>query len=183
MSGHAKELIRYLSELGIKIDSSSFESREKAQKLAFILQNILGHKLYDFSFYIKGPYSSELAKDYFDKSDDFRNGNSDYKLSNSELEELKRIKPITAKLSVEDLEIIASLLFLEKYMGLDEDEAEKKLKDIKPHLKIENIWKGNNTLKELLLTEEVRRELMKALEAELKEWDKVSDESWRKFLS
>ncbi len=183
MSEHARELIGYLNALGITIDSSSFESRVKAQKLAYILQHILGSRLYAFNFYIKGPYSPELAKDYFEKKEDFKNGNSSYKPSKEEYGELERIKPIIGRLSVEDLEIIASLLFLEKVAGLDENKAEAELKRIKPHLRIEEIWRGNNTLKELLLTEKAREALMKPLEAEMEGWGRISNESLEKFMS
>ncbi len=77
-----------------------------------------------------------------------------------------------------------SLLFLEKAAGLDENKAEAELKRmIKPRLKAEGIWRGNNTLKELLLTEKAREALMKTLEAEVEGWSRISDESLEKFMS
>lgn len=182
MKEQTGKLIGYLNLLGVKIDSDRFESRIKAQKLTYIIQTIIGKHLYnDFNFYIRGPYSRELARDYFGSKEDFVNGKSDYKPTKEEYEEIERIKPLLNTLNQTDLEIVASLLFLEKEMGLDENKAEIELNSRKPHLKIEDIWKGTNTIKKLFLTEKLRETIMKSLKSEIEEWDNVSNESLGKF--
>ena len=182
MKDQTKRLIAYLNLLGVKIDSDSFASRIRAQKLAYIIQKIIDKQLYDdFNFYIKGPYSPELAREYFSSRDDFANGNSDYKPINEEYEELERIKPLLGSLSLTDLEIVASLLFLRKERSLDENQAETELLERKPHLKIENIWKGTTIIKKLFLTEKHRDALMASLKEETGGWVSASNESLKKF--
>jgi uncharacterized protein YwgA len=182
MKDQTKRLIAYLNLLGVKIDSDSFASRIRAQKLAYTIQKIIDKQLYaDFNFYIKGPYSPELAREYFSSRDDFANGNSDYKPINEEYEELERVKPLLGSLSQTDLEIVASLLFLRKERGLDENQAETELLERKPHLKIENIWKGSTIIKKLFLTEKLRDAIMASLKEETEEWDSASNESLRQF--
>jgi uncharacterized protein YwgA len=182
MKDQTKELIAYLNLLGIKIDSDSFASRIKAQKLAYIIQKIIDKQLYnDFNFYIRGPYSCELAREYFGSKNDFANGNSDYKPVSGKYEELERVKPLLCSLSQTDLEIVASLLFLRKERDLDENQAETELLERKPHLKIEDIWRGTTIIKKLFLTEKLRNAIMTSLKKEMEEWDSVSNESLKKF--
>ena len=180
MKSQTRRFIAYLNILGVKINSTEFESRVKAQKLAYITQKITNKPLYDFNFYIKGPYSPELAKEYFDCREDFENGNSGgYRMLREETEELERVKPLLNALSLNDLEIVASLLYIRE-KGLDENQAEIRLKELKPRLKIEDIWKGTNTLKKLLLTDKLKATIMGSLDKETEEWDSVSNESLQK---
>ncbi len=182
MEESTKKLIAYLNLLEVKIDSSSFESRIKAQKLAYIIQKIIGKQLYrDFNFYIRGPYSHVLAIEYFGSKEDFVKGNSNYKLGKEENEELERVKPLLNSLSQTDLEIVASLLFLRMERGMDENQAEIDLHERKPHLKLEEIWRGSIIVKKLFLTEKLRVAIMNSLKGEMEEWDSVSNESLKKF--
>ncbi len=181
MKNETKKFIAYLNLLDVKIDSDKFEYRIKAQKLAYIIQKLIGKTLYaDFNFYIRGPYSRELAKEYFDYKDDFANVRNATQLSKEETDELKQAIPILRELNQRELEIIASLLWL-KDKGLDENQAENKLHELKPHLKLEDIWTGSNTIKKLFLTEKLRVAIMNSLEKETEEWDSISNEGLRKF--
>ena len=181
MKTQTKKFIAYLNLLEVKIDSDKFEYRIKAQKLAYIIQKLVGKPLYgDFNFYIRGPYSRELAKEYFNYKDDFVKGRSDLELTNEEKDEIKQALPLLKELSQKELEIVASLLYL-KEKGFDENHAEIKLKELKPHLKPEEIWRGSNMIKKLFLTEKLRAIIMNSLEKETEEWDSISDESLRKF--
>ena len=182
MKTETKKLIAYLNLLDVKIDSGSFASRIKAQKLAYIIQKLINAKLYDdFNFYIRGPYSHTLAQEYFDNHQEFAKGTSDYKPTNVEYEEIERVKPLLDSLSQNDLEIIASLLFLRKEGRLDENDAELELSRRKPHLKQEDIWRGSNIIKKLFLTEKLRVAIMDSLQKEMKEWNELSNEVLRKF--
>lgn len=168
--------------LGVGIDSDVFESRIRAQKLAYILQTILNTDLYDdFNFYIRGPYSKKLAVEYFSDSSDFRNGRSSYQPTAAESGGIERIKPLLMAFTINDLEIIASLLYLRKELHLDEETAEKVLEERKPHLKMEDIWRGTNNIKRLLLTDQLRERLIKSLKEEGDNWDELSNESLNKF--
>ncbi len=181
MKIQTKKFISYLNLLDVRIDSDKFECRIKAQKLAYILQKFIGKTLYDdFNFYMRGPYSRELAKEYFNHKEDFAKGRSNLELTKEEKEEIKRAVPLLKELNQMELEIVASLLYL-KDTGFDENQAEIKLKDLKPHLKIEDIWRGTNTIKKLLLTEKLRDAIMGSLIEEMKDWDSISNESLKKF--
>ena len=86
----------------------------------------------------------------------------------------KRFEPAKALLSnmsSDELEIVAGLLFLMQEKGLDENEAELKLRELKPQLKLEDIWRGTNTIKKLFLTSELRDKIMSELKDELDAWD------------
>ena len=182
MKEQTKKFIAYLNLLGIKIDGHNFADRIKAQKLAYILQKLTGKQLYsDFNFYVRGPYSRELAGEYFNSSNDFVNGNSDYKIIKDDYEEIERIKPLLNDLNQTDLEIVASLLYLRKDNGLDENKAELELKWRKPHLKEEDIWRGSNIIKKMFLTDKIRIAIMNSLQKEMEGWDDISNENLKRF--
>ena len=175
-------LIAYLGSLGINIDNDIFESRVKAQKMAYILQTLLDTKLYeDFNFYIRGPYSRKLAAEYFSDSATFKEGKSDYRLTAQESEEIKRVRPTISALNTIDLEIVASLLYLRKELHLDEEGAELRLHELKPHIKLEDIWRGTNTIKKLFLTDQLKEKLLKSVKEEMRGWDELSNESLDRF--
>jgi len=182
MKEQTKKFIAYLNLLGIRIDSRSFADRMKAQKLAYILQKLTGKQLYsDFNFYVRGPYSHELAVEYFNSSNDFVSGNSDYRVNKEDYEEIERAKPLLNGFNQMDLEIIASLLYLRRENGFDENSAEIELKCRKPHLKQEDIWKGSNLIKKLFLTDKIRIAIMNSLQKDMEAWDEVSNESLQRF--
>ena len=181
MKNQTKKLIAYLNLLDVKIDSDRFEYRIKAQKLTYILQKLTGKTLYsDFSFYIRGPYSRELAKEYFDYKNNFKEGKTEVELTIEENKEIKQAVPLLKSLTQMELEIVASLLYLEE-RGLDENHAETKLNELKPHLKLEDIWRGSNIIKKLFLTEKLKVAIMSSLEKEIEKWDRISNESLQKF--
>lgn len=62
-----RSFIEFLErELGFTFDLDEFNSRLTLQKLVFIAQEIFGLRLgYDFSIYLRGPYSRDLAYDYY----------------------------------------------------------------------------------------------------------------------
>jgi uncharacterized protein YwgA len=182
MKEQTKKLIAYLKLLGIEIKNDSFESRIKVQKLAYIIQNILGKKLYNFNFYIRGPYSRELTNDYFSYINDFINRKTDYEPKKDEKERLEEVKQLICSMSISQLEIVADLIFLRNEMGLNEDEAEEKLHELRPQFKIEDIWRATNMIKELFLTKELRDKIMKSLKKEIEEWENASNECLGRFM-
>jgi uncharacterized protein YwgA len=180
MKEQTKRLITYLSMLNRSIDSSKFEDRVRVQKTAYILQEITEKLLYsDFSFYIRGPYSQQLAKEYFTFHDEFLHTKAEEKVSVAERAEIERIKPLLLELTATQLEIVASLLFLRKTRG--EEEAERALHELKPYLKQEDIWGGSTIIKKLFLNDALKAKLMASMKAEAKEWDRISDESLKRF--
>jgi uncharacterized protein YwgA len=148
---------------------------------------------YEFSLYLKGPYSSQLTRDYFqnsdmisivaypydkveisDKSDEFRSeldivdrdildSFRDVILLNSKYQEKK----------FELLECIATILFLIKEHHLMEDfKIKQELKMVKPYLSSPVITTGLNCVKELLFKPEF---LTDEIKQEINLWDKAED--------
>lgn len=121
-----------------------FKARLKLQKAAYLLKRmgVEPFTKYEYSIYIKGPYSPELAKDYY-----------------SELEpanEVPKIEP--EKLEVlwwfvkhDDrwLEIASSILhILEDYPGIDKEQLLSTLKMSKPWITLEEFDKVYRELEE-----------------------------------
>jgi len=181
MKEQTEKLIAYLNLLGIRINNDSFESRMKAQKLAYIIQSLLGEHLYSFNFYVRGPYSPDLAREYFEHASEFASGKSNYKPSSDEREKLEHARTFLSNMSLSEFEIVAGLLYLMREKGLNEDDAELKLHELKPQLKLEDIWKGTNTIKKLFLTSELRDKIMGELKDELDSWDSASNISLKGF--
>ena len=97
-------------------------------------------------------------------------------------EKLEEIRELLYNMSFSELEIVIDLLFLRNGMGLNEDEAEAKLHELRPELKLEDIWRATNTIKKLFLTEELRDKIMKSLEKEIEELDNASNECLARFI-
>lgn len=184
MKEPTQKLLSYLNVLGKSINIKHFDSRLEAQKFAFILGEVVnGAPLYDdFNFYLKGPYSHQLAMEYFAHRQEFANPEKTKPIIGEELRELERIQTLIMSLDPRALEIVASLLYLKKKEGLDEDSAEARLHERKPHFSMEDIWLGANTLKALLLTDKARDAHMKAINEEFAALDRASAEALNKFL-
>ena len=184
MKESTQKLLSYLNVLGKSINIKHFDSRLEAQKFAFILGEVVnGEPFYDdFNFYLKGPYSHQLAIEYFVHHQEFANPEKIKPVAGAELRELERIQKLIMSLDPKALEIVASLLYLKKREGLDEDAAEARLHECKPHFSMEDIWIGMNTLKALLLTDKARDADMKAINEEFAALDRASEEALKKFL-
>lgn len=177
-------IVSYLDALGIKNINieKDYDSRVKVQKIAFIMDTLVGElKFDDFRFRIKGPYSHMLTEEYFAHHGAF-NSKPTYELDDRERVQIEKIREVMANhLDAESLEIVASLLFLKEKEHFGYEEAELELIKRKPHLSEEAIWQGGNLLKALLLTDERRKAIMKSLQKEMEEWDDASNDNLRRF--
>lgn len=69
------ELVKLIKILGIRaerlVNPSSLEDRLRLQKAVFLLKhlNVEPFTNYSFSFYLRGPYSPDLASEYYDLKD------------------------------------------------------------------------------------------------------------------
>jgi uncharacterized protein YwgA len=173
MVDEIRRLAAYMKELGVEVNVKSFASRIKLQKFAYILGVLLDDKLYDFEFYIRGPYSRPLAREYYENENLFSK-DPGYKLSQKEKEVLDRIKPIAKDLTPTELEIMASLLYIEKKEGYKEDAAINALIGRKSYLKIEEIVYALNKLKQMMLSKEEEVRLLAILSKEMKPFENAS---------
>jgi len=173
MNDEFKLYVACLEFLGISLDIKTFQNRIKIQKLAYLLGKIFKWKFIDnFHYYIRGPYSTELAKCYY--SDEY-SSQSNISISNKMRDRLESIHFLSNSNTIM-LEIMASLLYLQE--SFDEEAAEEQLKKIKPYLKIRDIWRGTQLLKQLKLTKADAEDIMKDLKKELDEWDNASSEDF-----
>ena len=133
----------FLDGLGVASDISTVSDRKRVQKAVYLGQ-LGGVDLgYRFSWYVKGPYSTELTKDYYALADELASGSSDYKgreFLPSVRDAMKRTAPLmkvprNVSLREEDwLELLASYHFLSKVSRQDRDTVRRTLMNEKPHV-------------------------------------------------
>ncbi|RLI89817.1 MAG: hypothetical protein DRO98_00275 [Archaeoglobales archaeon] len=116
MTGEDKRLsklakfVNLLREAKIhKFNINSFESRVRLQKYVYIAKEIFGMKFdYPFNLYLRGPYSSALADDYY-KLPEFQGDLSKVRYDKNKFEKFKEF--VKGKTPAE-LEVIATAHFV-----------------------------------------------------------------------
>jgi uncharacterized protein YwgA len=125
-----------LDELQIEFDISSIDKRKIIQKGIYLGQ-VAGTDIgYRFIWDQMGPYSGDLARDYHALAADISVGDMEFKtkeLQDSKKKVLDDIRPLMNPpegIDIERaswLELIASLHYLKKVVGLDEGKAKQKI--------------------------------------------------------
>lgn len=134
----------FLDGLGVDPDISTVNDRKRLQKSVYIGQ-LSGVDLgYRFGWYIMGPYSPPLTRDYFDLADrleaaEDRVGNKELKPEiRAKLEQVRSLleRPSNVHdLSTPDwLELVASYDFLRRVSHYDHARAVATLNEQKPHV-------------------------------------------------
>jgi hypothetical protein len=133
----------FLDALKTPASIRTIDDRKRVQKAVYLGQ-LSGVDLgYRFGWYIKGPYSPSLTKDYFSLAEALTSGDQAYigkQFSDAVQNRLHSVLPLMevpeeAGLPPEDwLELVSSLHFLRKVQGLDEKAADDRLQTTKPHL-------------------------------------------------
>ena len=176
MEGLISRLAAYMQSLGLGIDvEKDFNSRLKLQKIAFIVGNLIEDKeilSLNFSLYLNGPYSTQLADLYYEKKDVFSKGLI-HKLSPCESEVLEKLKHL-GSLSPERLEALATVFFLLKKGNVDWLGMVDAIKEAKPKLSLEQIVTAINDAKVLLITIEKVESFKKEMRTESEFWDRLS---------
>src|SRR5215213_7560427 len=108
--GMEKNLIAlnmYLNELGVPPVIDTIDDRKRVQKAVYLGQAAGINLNYEFSWYLHGPYSNELTRDYYklagallaeeDPLNKDAHNEGDLKLKDSVREKLKTLEPITKK--------------------------------------------------------------------------------------
>lgn len=133
----------FLDELHIPDNTSTIDNRKLIQKGVYLGQFAGADLGYRFGWDKMGPYSADLAKDYYLLSDSLALGYKDYEgmmLKREKLDKLKSVLPLMqtppdVELSDPDwLELVSSLHFLRKIRAYDEKQAEDVLMQEKPKL-------------------------------------------------
>jgi len=131
----------FLEELGVPSDIDTVDERKRVQKTIYLGQ-IAGVDLgYHFGWYLKGPYSPELTKDYYDLDEALTEGDREFQkkdLKGQLKEKLQSIKTIVTQpcdipLSQADwLELLASVHY--QYDKFDQASAKANITREKPTL-------------------------------------------------
>jgi hypothetical protein len=143
MSAKLAALKLFLDELGIDSSIDTIDDRKRVQKAVYLGQIARVDLGYRFGWYIRGPYSPGLTKDYFALADAVNTGELDTQgrtLKPELRERLRTIRPLLnppreVSLPPEDwLELLASLHFLRSVSKFDRDKAAARIRQEKPHL-------------------------------------------------
>jgi uncharacterized protein YwgA len=131
----------FLEELGVPSNIDTVDERKRVQKSIYLGQ-IAGVNLgYHFGWYLKGPYSPELTKDYYDLDEALTEGDHEFQkkdLKGQLKEKLQSIKSIVTQpcdvpLSQADwLELLASVHY--QYSKYDPETARANIEREKPKL-------------------------------------------------
>jgi len=137
-------------------DHKSFELRLRIQKIMFFLNrnNLDGDLNYSYSIYLRGPYSPDLAKDYFTITEDEFNEAKNL-FDNESL--LKRTIEFLNKKDLLWLEVASTLRYLIDG-GYEKDEAIDRVMELKDYILKENN-KDYNYVKGVLEEMEENNEL------------------------
>lgn len=136
MDNRAIALKLILDDLGTN-SISSVEQRMEVQKAVYLVQAAGIALGYTYGWYLKGPYSPSLTRDYYDFNDEtVPQGTSLKPAAVSKLNLLKTLidEPIGALRRPQRLELLASLHYLMKSSGFSRKQASEKIAETKPHL-------------------------------------------------
>ena len=114
-----------------KLNIDVFDDRLTIQKGCFILNNWGYGPEYRYSLYIRGPYSSDLADDYYEF------GSIDSDSTDVSSEDIRRLSEIFDK-GLPYAEAYSTVMLVKKNNpGFSSEDIRNKALDIKPHLKTE----------------------------------------------
>jgi len=128
-----------LEALGIRLNTDSLSGRVQLQKAVYLAQAAGVPLRYRYNWYIRGPYSPALTRDYFELSR--IDAASGYRLSDKSEEAIEVIRPLltvpptVGLLRDRWLELLASLLYLERESGISKAQAYNVLAQRKPSLR------------------------------------------------
>ncbi len=176
MMGDWEKVKQVFNEIDFKFHVAEFEDRLIAQKIICLL-DLKGIDLnYQFNFYIRGPYSPNLAIDYYSNSPvRFADENSK-SLSDEETAIVHQVDQIFGK-SPSLLEIGATYGFVLQKMDVSPTDALKIVKQKKGFYPDSQIAKGISKAKQLLVTP--TEEDLIWLKNEVAPWQRAAARSMR----
>ncbi len=137
MSDRFQALGAILNELNVPLQIDTVEDRLKVQKAIYLAQTKvpLG---YSYGWYLKGPYSTRLTKDYYEYAGQAQTPPS-VQLKDSVKSALKSIKDLIAAKpqdasQAQWLELLASVHYLQAHWSLSGAGVNEKIAETKPHL-------------------------------------------------
>lgn len=170
------KVIACFQDIGFEMDKNLYEHRLIAQKTVYLLKRKGINFEYGFNLYVRGPYSPQLANDYFIHSDDIRNFTTTEALAPYEKEytgELLNLFENKASL----LEIGATYNYLVDINHFSAVEAFRNVKIMKSFYSTEQIIRGVNKAKQYLFVASDEDERL--MNSELEMWQKAGIQSMR----
>ena len=132
-----------LDTLGIPDTIETIDDRKRVQKAVYLGQLSDVNLGYRFGWYVLGPYSPALTKDYFSLAEAIASGDKGYEgkeFTPGVLGRIRRILPLmrppeSVPLEQEDwLELVSSLHYLRRVVRSNRQDALETLRRAKPHL-------------------------------------------------
>jgi len=133
----------FLKELGISGNISTLPNRKLLQKAVYLGQQTGVDLGYRFGWYVRGPYSPALTRDYYSLTEAITAGERDYESKGfpssvkERLSKAKALLKVPPDLDIEKpdwAELVASLHFLLQVGKYSAEEATKIIENEKPHL-------------------------------------------------
>ena len=133
-----------LERLRVSTSISTLADRKRVQKAIELVQGAGIDLGYSFGWYIRGPYSPALTRDYFALDEategDEASSTASYELRSSVVERLDRLRPILDvpnDVPIEQpewLELLASVDYLQRVRRLDADRTNEVIRSKKSHI-------------------------------------------------
>ncbi|EJG06307.1 hypothetical protein Metli_0337 [Methanofollis liminatans DSM 4140] len=170
------KVIACFREAGFRMDKGQFEHRLIAQKLVYLLKLKGVEFAYPFHLYVRGPYSPDLAREYYQHADEFSRCETERALSPVEADSVAGLTGLFGK-SPSLLEIGATYGYLAYEMHQPPQQAYRAVRRMKSFYSNEQIVKGINRVKQYLFapTDEEKA----VLDSELQEWQRAGIQSMR----
>lgn len=125
------KVVACFKALGFRPKIDEFEHRLIIQKAVYLLQ-LKGVKTgFDYNLYARGPYSPDLAREFFEQRKQFERLETSAKLSSSERQIVQELKELF-ELKPSMLEVAATYAFFAFQEGQDPLTALKNVKKLKP---------------------------------------------------
>lgn len=125
--------IRVLNELGIKPLMTSFSTRLRVQKILYLLQELGLQTGWKFSWYIRGPYSPDLAHELFEHRE---KPTKELKVEEDEKKSIRQFRDKFGEspLNAQQLEAAAAVIYVAKSTGLRSTALAVRVSKEKPYL-------------------------------------------------
>ncbi|MHA1369357.1 MAG: hypothetical protein ACTSRA_06545 [Promethearchaeota archaeon] len=182
MDKNFEKIVAGLKYWNLKLDPpiESYETRLILQKLTYLCKSLgINLNKYEFNLYLNGPYSSDLANDYYKYSNFIPTSNISYHPTNREIEVFDKIKqhiinhPKFKSHRSALLEATSTVMLLNDIdQDLPDDEIMYRMKELKPYLEDLMIVIAIDIVKKIKFNPEL---IPKDLEKEIMIWEKADD--------
>lgn len=151
MDNRSVALKLILDHLGTN-EIATVDQRMEVQKAIYLTQCAGVPLGYSYGWYVKGPYSPTLTRDYYNLADETPENLSLKPAAEEKLNVIRGLmdEPIDGLERPQRLELLASLHYLIKRSGMSESAAKKQLATVKPHIAA-NSARGIELLKQRAL--------------------------------